>query len=222
MAVIGVAAFSLCVLAYLAWITFEDAPLGEFVEGEHYLLVENPRRIRSENIEVMEFFSYACVHCYNFDPILAKWVEKNQDRVTFVATPAVSSDYWRLLGRAYYSLERLEMKARYHLGFFRSIHEARQVYNSPEKIFDHFESAGIDRKTFKATFNSTEVSTKITRADEMARRLKVAAVPTIVVQGKYIVRTSSTVGVNRMLDVMDHLVDKELAERATQEKTTGG
>jgi predicted DsbA family dithiol-disulfide isomerase len=51
----------------------------------------------------------------------------------------------------------------------------------------------------------------------MARRLKVAMVPSIVIQGKYLVRTSGSVGPKRMLDVMDYLLAKELAERSNNE-----
>ena len=72
----SLAAVALIAAAYLFWMTVDDAPQGEFIEGEHYLLIDNPRRIRSDKIEVMEFFGYACVHCYNFDPILTDWVEE--------------------------------------------------------------------------------------------------------------------------------------------------
>ena len=51
----------------------------------------------------------------------------------------------------------------------------------------------------------------------MARRLKVALVPSIVIQGKYLVRTSGSVGPKRMLDVMDYLLAKELSERTDKE-----
>ena len=54
----------------------------------------------------------------------------------------------------------------------------------------------------------------------MARRLKVAMVPSVVVQGKYLVRTSGSVGPKRMLDVMDYLLAKELAERENNEART--
>jgi len=45
-------------------------------------------------------------------------------------------------------------------------------------------------------------------------------VPSIVIQGKYLVRTSGSVGPKRMLDVMDYLLAKELAERSNQEPQT--
>ena len=54
----------------------------------------------------------------------------------------------------------------------------------------------------------------------MARRLKIASVPTVVIQGKYIVRTTREIGPKRMLDVMDFLVEKE--RQALQTAPTQG
>ena len=65
---------------------------------------------------------------------------------------------------------------------------------------------------FRETFNSASVVNKLERADQMARRLQVAAVPTLVVQGKYMLRTTRTMGPTRMLEVMSELVEKELTE----------
>ena len=213
----AVGAFSLvviCVIGYLTWLTFEDAPLGEFVEGEHYDLVDNPRRIRDDRVEVMEFFSYACVHCYNFDPDLTDWVEDQGDKVNFVRMPAVASDYWRALGRTYYTLERLDGLEGNHMAFFRAIHETRRNFPSADSLADFFASSTISPDEFKKTFNSAEVASDISKADQMARRLKVASVPTIIVQGKYIVRTTRAIGPKRMLEVMNYLVEKELAEQS--------
>lgn len=202
---IGIA---IAMAGYLSWVSLQTAPLGEFVEGEHYQIIENPRRIRSDDIEVLEIFSYACVHCYNFDPILEDWVS-DQTGVNFIQMPAVASDYWRLLGRAYYALEALDVRQRHHMAFFRAIHESRLVFNTNEKLFDYFEGAGVDRAAFEAAFKSPEVAANIDRADKMARRLRVAAVPTVVVQGKYLVRTTGDIGPKRMLDVMNYLVERE-------------
>ncbi|MBT4494664.1 MAG: thiol:disulfide interchange protein DsbA/DsbL, partial [Gammaproteobacteria bacterium] len=193
----------------LTWMTVQDAPLGEFVEGEHYQLIDNPRRIRSDKIEVMEFFSYACVHCFNLDPNLTDWVEEQGDNVEFIRIPAVASEYWRLLGRAYYTLEQIDAIGAHHMTLFRAIHQSRQTFPTPESLFDYAQDAGIDRELFESTYKSTPVNSALNRADQMSRRLKVASVPTIVIQGKYIVRTTRAVGPTRMLEVMDYLVEKE-------------
>ena len=197
------------IVSYLAIKTFEDAPLGEFVEGEHYQLIENPRRIRANKIEIMEFFSYGCIHCFNFVPILFKWVESKKDTINFVRTPAIASDYWRVLGRAYITLDQMGILENHHMATFRAIHQARRDLSNPADLFDFFEENGVDRKTFESTYRSSQVSNAMMRADEIARRFKIASVPTIVVQGKYLVRTNRSVGQNRMLEVLDYLVSLE-------------
>lgn len=204
-------------VGYLTFLTLEDAPLGEFVEGEHYLVLENPRRIRGGQVEVMEFFSYGCVHCYNFDPILKDWVEAKGDSIIFVRTPAIANDFWRILGRAYFVIEGRSDFQRQHLEMFRAIHEARRSFPSPEALFDYADEAGMDRETFEADYTSTAVNSAMNRADQMARRMKVASVPTIVIQGKYVVRTTRQIGPKRMLDVMDYLIELEQNSAASTE-----
>lgn len=197
------------IAAYLLWLTVADVPQGEFVEGEHYQIVDNPRRIRSDKIEVMEFFSYACIHCYNFDPDLTDWVEAQGERINFVRMPAVANEYWRLLGRHYFTLEALNEVESQHMHFFREIHDGRKTFPTPDALAASYASSEPARAAYLQAFNSTEVTSNLTRADQMARRLKIASVPTVVIQGKYIVRTTREIGPKRMLDVMDFLVEKE-------------
>ena len=204
----------LAAAAYLFWMTIDDTPQGEFIEGEHYLLIENPRRIRSDQIEVMEFFGYACVHCYNFDPILADWVQEKGGSIKFIQTPAISSEYWRLLGQNFLTYQELGEQDKYHTPFFRAIHSGGRAFSDEESLSAFYEQLGGDKQTYINAFNSVGVASELSKADNMARRLKVAMVPSIVIQGKYLVRTSGSVGPKRMLDVMDYLVEKELAERS--------
>ena len=207
----------LAAAAYLFWMTIDDAPQGEFIEGEHYLLIENPRRIRSDQIEVMEFFGYACVHCYNFDPILADWVQEKSGSIKFIQTPAISSEYWRLLGQNFLTYQELGEQDKYHTPFFRAIHSGGRAFSDEESLSAFYEQLGGDKQTYINAFNSVGVASELSKADNMARRLKVAMVPSIVIQGKYLVRTSGSVGPKRMLDVMDYLVAKELAERSNND-----
>ena len=123
------------IVSYLGIKTFEDAPLGEFVEGEHYQLLENPRRVRGDKVEVMEFFSYGCVHCFNFEPMLADWVESKGSDINFVRTPAIANDYWRILGRAYFTLDQMEVLEDKHMAMFRAIHQSRSDLSTPEALF---------------------------------------------------------------------------------------
>jgi len=205
------AAVVIGILAYLVSYVIQDAPMGEFVEGDHYTLLQQPRRIRNDRVEIMEFFSYGCIHCYNFDDDLADWTEENQNNISFVRTPVFSNDQWRIYGRTYYTLEQLGILEENHVQFFREIHEARKKLDSVEKISALFATDDISEEDFLLAFNSPSVAQKAQRADELARRFKIASVPNIVVDGKYLVRATNSVGLSRMLDVMDFLVEKETA-----------
>ena len=160
-----IAAASLCgvvlaAAAYLFWMTVDDTPQGEFIEGEHYLLIENPRRIRSGPIEVMEFFGYACIHCYNFDPILAEWAREKGDSIKFIQTPALSSEYWRLLGRNFLTYQELGEHDEYHTPFFRAIHDGGRAFTDQESLSDFYEQLGGEKQAYIDAFNSVGVALK--------------------------------------------------------------
>jgi thiol:disulfide interchange protein DsbA len=211
---IGVGAVFIIGLAiYLSTLVVSDIPMGEYEAGVHYENLENPRRLRGDKIEVMEVFSYACAYCYGLEPDLADWVEDNQDKIKFVRVPAISNDSWRILARGYYAVELLDLVEDYHLGVFHAFHDKRVSLNSVEKLARYFDGKGTTAAEFTKTLKSPEVARMLVEADNIQRRYRVASVPTIIVNGKYRVKTTQQVGRSRILGVVDYLVEKELAEK---------
>lgn len=198
---------------YFSTLVVTDIPMGEYEVGVHYEKLENPRRLRGDKIEVMEVFSYACVHCYGLEPDLADWVEDNRDKTTFIRVPAISNDSWRILARGYYATEVLGITEDYHLGLFHAYHDKRIKLNSVAKLANYFDGKGTTAEEFTKTMKSPEVTRLMAEADRIQRRYRVASVPTLIVNGKYRVKTTQQVGRSRILDVVDYLVEKELAEK---------
>lgn len=196
---------------YFSTLVVSDIPMGDYVAGVHYEELENPRRLRGDKIEIMEVFSYACVHCYNLEPDLADWVVDNRDKTTFIRVPAISNDSWRILARGYYATEVLGITEDYHMGLFHAFHDKRINFNSVAKLANYFDGKGTTAEEFTKTMKSPEVTKLMTEADSIQRRYRVASVPTIIVNGKYRVKTTQQVGRSRILDVVDYLVEKELA-----------
>jgi len=214
--VMALATIAVAIVGYFTFLAVRDVPItGDFVEGEHYLVLQNPRRVRGDRIEVMEFFSYACPHCYTFDPDLASWAERNSDRITLVRTPAIGSDYWRLLGRHFYTMEELGILGQEHEAFFREIHDVGRQFTTPASLARFYDGRdGLTERDYEVAFNSTAVARKLDVADAMGRRLQIPGVPTIVVDGKYLVRATRAIGTSRMLDVVDHVLAQIEKERA--------
>lgn len=203
------------VFAGVLWMVIDvnlDSPDGQFVEGEHYFLLANPKRVRGNKIEVMEFFSYACIHCYNLDPELTSWEEENKDKARVVRSPLYSNPLWELFARTYYTFHELNVSEENHYAFFAAIHAGRLNLTTQENVADWVDGRGTTAEAFNRTFKSPAINRRIKEADNLQRSMQIASVPTLVVHGKYVVQASRTVGLNRMLDVVDYLILLERGE----------
>ena len=220
----GIAVIVIGILIYLSTMVVSETITDEFVEGEHYALIDEPRRIRGDKIEVMEFFSYGCIHCYNFDDEISDWAANHAATVDFKQTPAVANEVWRNYGKAYYTMDSLGILDEGHTLMFKQVHDARRNLQTAEEIANVLAIGGVTEAQFISTFNGNEVAQNLNRADQLARRYKVATVPSMVVQGKYHIRVTGSIGFSRMLDVAEYLIEKELAEKAakSQPASTAG
>ncbi len=189
-------------------------------EGEDYSLIENPDRIRlGDPIKVYEFFSYGCVHCRNFDPELEEWLVTTSDDVAFSRKPAAFSRTWTLLGQGYLALEHADALAGNHAKLFSAVHDFGKTFRSGEEIADYLDSEELTAADFMRAFNNPKVRRKLSQAEADSRRYSVQAVPTMVVAGKYTVDMGN--GMQRALEVVNYLINKERDERAAEVATAG-
>ena len=185
---------------------------GAFVEGTHYIAVENPARRRpTDPIVVTEFFSYGCIHCKNFDPLLDDWIPTLPEGVEFKRSPVTFSPAWAILGQAYLALESAEALDPNHRRIFRAIHDNGLQFLTVDSVAEFVDGRGITREEFMEAYNSNAVRRALAEGDGQQRAFAVASVPSLVVAGKYIV--SMDVGRARALDVVDHLIALERSER---------
>ena len=212
------AVIAIGILVTLFWQTYQTGNNSQIVEGRDYTLVEKPRRIRDEKIELIEFFSYACVHCYRLEPILKDWLSNQQDKIEFVQIPAVMNEYWKVVGKHYFTLQRLGKLDSHHMDIFNAIHSSGKIFDSEKRLFDFIKTTAIEFDSYEKTFRSIEVQSDLQKANQMAKRLKIAAVPTLVVQGKYLVKTGRDIGLRRAKQVVEFLIDKELKTKQPKKK----
>ncbi len=184
------------------------ATQGEFVAGEHYTVLENAERRRpGAPILVQEFFSYACIHCKNFDPVIEEWLLTKPDNVTFERVPVAFSPAWAALAQTYYTFEALDVLDENHERMFRALHDARRSFASAQDIADFVDGNGASAEEFLAAFNGGEVRRRLRDGDSAQRAVGISAVPTLVVDGRYVV--TMDVGRAVALEVVDHLIALE-------------
>lgn len=202
---------ALSLAALLALLPLAAHAQALYVEGRHYHSIEpaQPTEVADGKVEVVEVFSYACVHCANFEPHIAAWKANKPDNVEFRGLPAIFSPAWEPFGRAYFAAQALGVLDQLHRPLFQALHEQRQRLTTIEAIADFAGSQGIDRDQFLQAANSSSTTTKINRAREQAQRYGVDGTPVIIVNGKY--RVPSVGGFQSMIAVVDHLVAQEAA-----------
>src|SRR5512139_1865614 len=97
------------------------------VVDKDYRLITPPQRTDSgKKIEVIEFFSYACPHCADFEPSLQDWLKRKPKDVEYRAVPMVFRDAWRPLAKLYFALEQMGLADKYHMKVFDAIHKQGQ------------------------------------------------------------------------------------------------
>ena len=215
---IGIALVVVVLLAVLTIETITDeGAQGDFIEGIHYVVLDQPRRIRGDKIEVMEFFSYGCIHCYRFDDDLQQWAEARSAQVRLVRTPLIGSDLWRLYGEHFYTLNNLNAPQSLHQATFRALHDLGRNLNSPEALADFVETnSEFDRESYLLQSGSPAVARQVGLSDRLARTAKITSVPQLVIQGRYTISTTQNVGPQRMLEVADYLIEKLSTESPSE------
>ena len=75
----------------------------------------------SNKIEVVEMFSYGCPHCYEFDPLIKEWSNKQARDIDFWFFPAVWNKSMKLFARAFYTAHHLNIAENIHMPLFKAV-----------------------------------------------------------------------------------------------------
>ncbi len=210
------------VLALLA--TSSLAQPMRYQEGQHYNVIEPAQPTNdASKVEVVEVFGYLCPHCYRFQANIEPWLEEKPELVEFRRIPVVFQRPWEPLARAYYTADALGILDQSHMALFEALHKERKNLRTPEHLAEFHSQFGVEQDEFLKTSKSFTVDTKMRQGAAQAQRYGVTGTPSIIVNGKYIVTAGMPGHRNYqdMMDVVEHLVDSELARVQQGEATAG-
>jgi thiol:disulfide interchange protein DsbA len=201
-------------LALLAAAAFAGSAGAQLVEGKNYARIANPQPVETgKKIEVIEFFSYGCPHCAELEPHLDAWLAKLPPDVAFRRVPVMFQPRWVPLAKIYYTLDALGVESKLSPDVFKAIHGSGVALWDGKAFYDWAATKGLDRKKVEEVFGSFAVDGKMNRAKQLAQEYNIQAVPTVIVDGKF-VTSSDRVGTHAALPgAIDELVAKARAER---------
>ncbi len=184
-----------------------------YTAGEDYSLVSPAQPGGSDGkVQVVEMFWYGCPHCFEFEPTLHDWEKSKPENVEFIRMPAIfNNPRWELHAATFYTADMLGVMDKFHTPFFNAIHLNKERMSTKEEIREFFAGIGVDGKTFDDTFDSFAVQTKVRRAADLSRKYGISGVPSLVVNGKYVVDGPKAKSYENMVRIVNALVEKEAA-----------
>lgn len=194
----------------------------EFKERQDYFKLPVPIETRDpDKIEVVEVFSYGCIHCYQLEGDLTAWLAVQGDDIDFHRVPMATPSL-RTLAQAFYTALEMDVLAKVHMRLFEGIHDYDIDMSRPQQIRRMFvRDAGVDEEEFMRTFDSFGINTRVRQADAQTRLYRVQGTPSMIVDGRYLVDTVSAGSAAGMLLVVNHLIGLERAAREAKAAEAG-
>jgi thiol:disulfide interchange protein DsbA len=206
--------FVLHAMGALLALACATAAAAELAEGKEFTRLKSPQPVETgKKIEVIEFFSYGCPHCNDLEPFLQQWLKTAPADVQFRRVPVMFQDRWKGLAKDYYTLDAMGEDVRLSPALFQGVHGAGLPLYQDKAFFDWAASKGLDRSKVAEIYNSFGVDSKLKRALVLAQEYNIQAVPTIVVDGKFLTSSDRIGGHGQVPAALDVLVAKARAER---------
>lgn len=204
-------------LAVFMMLTLTAQAQTTFEEELHYfsIIPEQPGS-EGDRVEVVEFFWYACPHCYRLEPHIQSWLQNQPDSVDFVRIPAMFNRADVVLhANTFYALTLMGVEDELNPRIFDAIHKQGNKLATAAAMEAFLADQGVDIEAYRKAMKSFAVQTQSRRAAVLAKKFDVRGVPAFVIDSKY--RTSGLAD-NVQMQVIDYLIDKVAAEKQASQQ----
>lgn len=184
------------------------------VEGKDYTRLSNPGPGEPGKIVITEFFSYQCPHCYMFAKPFAAWVRTLPADVKVERVPVgLGRQTWEPAARAYLAYGALQLVSRMDDATFDAIHRKGIRLETEPAFAQWVGTQGVDAKRFAAELRSFNVETQLKAGELKARNWQLPSIPTLVVDGRYMVTILDNGSFQPQLAVVNELIAKVRKEK---------
>lgn len=181
-------------------------------EGTHYVIVGEEA---TEKPEVIEFFSYWCGHCYNFEPLvkllnerLEEEKQKNHDvnfkkvHVNFMGF--TKSEIQDEATKALMIARALKKEKEMNAAIFKYIHVQRAPVTGLNDLRNIFAVNGVDNAEFDKLAKSFGVNSQLKANNKSMKKYfkHLRGVPNFIVNGKYQAKFTREMSPDQMLDLI--------------------
>lgn len=185
------------------------------VLNEDYTKYDSRITPSGQRIELIEFFSYSCLGCFQLGPDLDQWYLRNLEAVDLVLVPIVKNRHSESLARLYYALLALDKLALVHYDVFGAIHDDGQRLWEFDALIKWANQYDIQPEELQRALDSEWVSERVDEARELAKRYPISVTPTLIVDGVYWTTATMVQSRSRLGSILDFLIEKAIMRRET-------
>ncbi|MBK5931527.1 twin-arginine translocation pathway signal protein [Halochromatium salexigens] len=211
--------FSVCLLAAMAFLLCPFVASADLVEGRDWRALSGSAQDTPEGaeIEVLELFSYGCPHCADINPLAKQWADDLPSDVRFERVPVTfGRAAWESLARLYFALDFADELDQVDQAVFEAVTKQRTNLYTEKAVLNWVAEQGLDRDAFAKVYNSFAVEAALAKANTLAARYRVDAVPMFIVDGRYVVLNEGAKTHAELLEIAEGLIDKARQARQGQ------
>lgn len=202
-------------LALIGMVMAFSATAAQFSNGAQYVTLDKP--VAGEP-QVLEFFSFYCPHCYQFEQVwhISDGIKKNLPKDVKYAKYHVEflGPLGKQLTQAWAVAIALGVEDKVSPLMFDAVQKQQSVQTADD-IRKVFIQAGVKGEEYDSALNSFVVKSLVVQQEKAAADLGLQGVPSVFVNGKYMVKndgldtSSMDMYVKQYSDVINFLSTKK-------------
>jgi thiol:disulfide interchange protein DsbA len=164
-------------------------------------------------VDVVEFFSFACPHCFAFEAPLEAWLARKAPDIRWRRSPVPFLQNFRNFQALYVTLETLGLADAMPRRIFDAVHLEHLRLDTPDAIAAFMARNGVDADRFMTAFAAPDTAAKVARDDALFHASGAGSVPMLMVQGRFLTSPFMARGRERALAIVDELAAEVRAGR---------
>ena len=199
---------SILFLVFVGFVSADEPQLGDDYQKLDTQLFPSGARV-----ELMEFFSYSCLGCYQLGPDLDRWYLGQLDDVDLILIPLITNEQSSRLAALFYALETLDRLTHMHYEVFSAIHDQNKRLWEMGAQLEWVSSYGIEVDEFKQLLNSDRIRERVNSARALAKQYPISVTPTLLIDRVYWTTPSMIRSRDRFVPILNFLITQSIGRR---------
>lgn len=197
--IFNISALSLAAIPHMA-MAQEDS---KYTDGIHYVSLPNklPTKAAKGKVEVIEFFSLLCIHCYELEPKIQAWMKTADKRLDIKKMHIAFDARTSTMQKLFYTLKSMGLAEKYTQDLLDVTFKLRQPIKDEQDMLDWCRSRSINTKDFYAHLHSFSVANECKMVEKLTNDYGVDATPTMGVAGQFFIPAQG----EKMFDIAQYL-----------------